>query len=300
MLRLFTNRTTTACCRIYFSPRRLFSSQHPSCNPENSTNHHPQQLKHCNHIPPPPILHHATPLSPAAAPYSLSRISLFAFSTIAAAASLSVLFSQNDESGRETNHIYVDVQRAVDRSNESVRRILNTMKQTGVAASVLWKSLWSVLSSANHEVRLGFEVRVAALLADIAAANESRRRAIVGAEGGRVLDWLLDKVAVAGDSGGTQTESARALAYLIADPNVCQAVLGRPGAVPNLLRFIFSAQPQAQQSKKVILRIDFIILYLFANHLVLYPVTTRISNYQCSLAHVSVKSPLFCWHCLVG
>nr|KAJ0201357.1 hypothetical protein LSAT_V11C600310040 [Lactuca sativa] len=123
------------------------------------------------------------------------------------------------------------------------------MKHTGVAASVLWKSLHSVLSSANHEVWSGFEVRVAALLADIVAANESRRAAIVGAGGGVVLDWLLESVALSGGGNyGTQAESARALAYLIADPNVSEAVLGRRHAIPNLLRFIFFAQPH--QSKK--------------------------------------------------
>ncbi|PON46858.1 GPI inositol-deacylase PGAP1-like [Parasponia andersonii] len=132
----------------------------------------------------------------------------------------------------------------------SLRRDRARSSQTGAAASVLWQSLRSVLSSANHEVRSGFELRVAALLADIVAANESRRAAIVGAGGGAVVDWLLDSVAVQrdGSAGGTQAESARALAYLISDPNVSAAVLGRPGAVPKLLRFIFSCQPQ--RSKK--------------------------------------------------
>lgn len=96
---------------------------------------------------------------------------------------------------------------------------------------------------------MGFEVRVAALLADIAAANAGRRAAIVGAGGGKVVDWLLETVATPGVGLGTQAEAARALAYLIADPNVCEAVLGRPRAVPNLLRFIFSCHPQ--RSKKV-------------------------------------------------
>lgn len=106
-----------------------------------------------------------------------------------------------------------------------------------------------MLSSANHEFRTGFELRVAALLADIAAANPGRRTAIVGAGGGAVVDWLLDTVATPRDGCGTQAESARALAFLIADPNVCETVLGRPHAVPNLLRFIFSCQPP--RSKKV-------------------------------------------------
>lgn len=144
--------------------------------------------------------------------------------------------------------MYADFETAVEKSRESIDRIVNRIKQTGVAASVLWQSLRSVMSSANHEVRAGFELRVAALLADIVAASDSRRLAIVGAGGGAVVDWLLETVAVGKDGNGTQAESARALAYLIADPNVCEAVLGRPQAVPNLLRFIFSAQPK--RSKK--------------------------------------------------
>ncbi|KAJ6971766.1 Apidaecin-1A like [Populus alba x Populus x berolinensis] len=94
------------------------------------------------------------------------------------------------------------------------------------------KSLSSVLSSANHEVRVGFELRVAALLADIAAANAARRAALVEAGGGAVVDWLLETIAAGGDGSGSQAEAARALAYLIADPNVSADVLGRPHAVP--------------------------------------------------------------------
>ncbi|KAM7279718.1 hypothetical protein ACFE04_006852 [Oxalis oulophora] len=117
-----------------------------------------------------------------------------------------------------------------------------TRKETGIAASVLWQSLSSVMSSANYEVRAGFELKVAALLADIAAANASRRAAIVVAGGGKVVDWLLETLPSSKD--GTQAEAARALAYLIADPNVSNDVLGRPHAVPNLLRFILSCQPK--------------------------------------------------------
>lgn len=138
------------------------------------------------------------------------------------------------------------------RSVDSFNKLFHHVKRTGVAASVLWQSLRSVLSSANHEVRSGFEIRVAALLADIAAASSSRRAAIVGAGGGAVVDWLLESVAVAKDGGiGTQAEAARALAYLIADPNVSAAVLARPHAIPNLLRFIFSCQPRRSKNKKV-------------------------------------------------
>lgn len=206
-------------------------------------------------LPPPPlVLHRLRPrtLSP------LSGTSRFALSAtvISAAAILAassvIIFDDSEikEEQAKKKRLLDDFEHAIDRSKESFKRVVNTMKHTGVAASVLWKSLRSVLSSANHEVWSGFEVRVAALLADIVAANESRRAAIVGAGGGVVLDWLLESVALSGGGNyGTQAESARALAYLIADPNVSEAVLGRHHAIPNLLRFIFFAQPH--QSKKV-------------------------------------------------
>ncbi|KAJ8541071.1 hypothetical protein K7X08_001887 [Anisodus acutangulus] len=183
---------------------------------------------------------------------------IFALSATLLSAIVAVISTRdnnnNDDDVADTNKkgikIYNEIENVVEKSNESVIKIMHRMKKTGLAASVLWKSLRSVMSSANHEVRVGFEIRVAALLADIAAASESRRAALVAAGGGAVVDWLLETVAMTsgGESCGTQAESARALAYLIADPNVCEYVLGRPHAVPYLLRFIFSAQPR--RSKK--------------------------------------------------
>ena len=140
------------------------------------------------------------------------------------------------------NHV---LDSALERSKNSVRRIFDHMKQSAAAAGVLCKSLTSLLSSANQEVQKEFELRVAAFVADIVAANGARRSAIVAAGGGAVVDWLLETVARNGRQDyGTQAESARALAYLIADRNVCEAVLSRPRAIPNLLRFIFSFQPK--------------------------------------------------------
>ncbi|KAL6318321.1 hypothetical protein AAG906_039413 [Vitis piasezkii] len=241
MLRLW-NRSRTSLLR--FSIPRPFSS-----SPNNSIEC-PNHLNQSHQVPPPPpILHHLNPLSPL--PTTLSRPSLLAVSAtlISAVIATCALVSvpTDDESKSGPRHLYADFEQAIDKSNDSLKRIVNRMKQTGVAASVLWQSLTSVLSSANYEVRSGFELKVAALLADIAAANASRRQAIVGAGGGKVLDWLLETVAVSGDNAGTQGESARALAHLLGDPNVCEAVLGRPDAVPNLLRFIFSSQPQTSK-----------------------------------------------------
>lgn len=165
------------------------------------------------------------------------------------------------------------------------------MKQTGAAAAVLWRSLLSVLTSANQGVRSGFELRVAALLADIAAANSARRMALVGAGRGVVVDWLLEIASGNGngDRGGTQAEAARALAHLVADPSVCEKVLGRPGAVPSLLRFIFSFQPK--KPNKV------------AYHLIMYScvpagmiVRPTLTNDHSSFGFCSCL--FFCW-CLV-
>lgn len=128
----------------------------------------------------------------------------------------------------------------MERSRASAARVVERMQHTCAAGKVLCRSLMSVLSSANHEVRSGFELRVAALLADIAAASAARRAAIVSAGGGAVVDWLLESVV----RRATQAEAARALAHLLADPWVAPAVLGRPRAVPCLLQFIFSYQPK--------------------------------------------------------
>ncbi|GFY86884.1 alpha/beta-Hydrolases superfamily protein [Actinidia rufa] len=219
---------------------RCSLSSSSSSSSHNSLDYPKEAIKNPQQVPPPPpsrppILHrHPPPLSP------LSRLSLIALSatlvSIVAASYALLTTNTETESDKKLGQIYADIEHAIDRSNESFRRIVNRMKQTEVAAAVLWKSLRSVLSSANHEVRSGFEFRVAAFLADIAAANGSRRAPIVGAGGGAVVDCLLETVAVFGDNNGTQAEAARALAYLIADPNVAEAVLGRPRAVPYLLR----------------------------------------------------------------
>ncbi|TKY57789.1 hypothetical protein E2542_SST14842 [Spatholobus suberectus] len=232
-------------------PRTISSSRKPIINSTNKSVENSQ-------IAPPPIPDHRHTLSPIPPSQSPSRTSVVALSAavasavFASAALLSSNYSREHNSDRSgaANPLYAGAEHAARKAAESFDRIFHHAKRTGVAASVLWQSLRSVLSSANHEVRSGFEIRVAALLADIAAANSGRRASIVGAGGGAVVDWLLESVAVAKDGGGTQAESARALAYLIADPNVSAAVLGRPHAVPNLLRFIFSGQPRLSKNKK--------------------------------------------------
>ncbi|EEF52448.1 ribonuclease p/mrp subunit, putative [Ricinus communis] len=239
--------------RLCFRPRRYrhlpvprsfssSSSENPAEPPHNVINSHIT-------LPQPPIVphhHHNNSVVTTTANTS-SRYSVLGISLVSAIIASVALYSSNDQTNpsHSSNPLHSAIERTISKSNESFRRLCYHVRQTGVAASVLWQSLRSVLSSANHEVRVGFELRVAALLADIAAANGARRAALVGAGGGKVVDWLLETVAV---GGGTQAEAARALAYLIADPNVCGDVLGRPHAVPYLLRFIFTCQPKKKHS----------------------------------------------------
>ncbi|KAK9109148.1 hypothetical protein Sjap_017208 [Stephania japonica] len=190
------------------------------------------------------------------------------------------------------DRLYADLEASIEKSNDAAKRIAVQMRQTGVAAAVLLRSLKSVLSSANQEVRSGFEIRVASLLADIVAANERRRAAIVAAGGGAVVDWLLETVAApVGDNCATQAESARALAYLIADQNVREAVLGRPRAVPNLLRFIFSYQPR--RSKKQVRRSSLDAFDTLRGRSMLVTAIMDIVTSNCdSLEEASVRSSL--------
>ncbi|CAJ1972665.1 unnamed protein product [Sphenostylis stenocarpa] len=238
MFRICYRTRTLLRCNL---PRSISSSRKPN----NSTNKTEENFQIA------PITDHRQPLSPIS-PQSSSRayvVALSAAAILASAAFLASDYVRDDSDSRAANPLYTGAQHAARTAADSFDRIFHHARRTGVAAAVLWQSLCSVLSSANHEVRSGFEIRVAALLADIASANSYRRAAIVGAGGGGVVDWLLEAVAKDG-GGGTQAESARALAYLIADPNVSAVVLGRPHAVPNLLRFIFSCQPRRSKNKK--------------------------------------------------
>uniref|UniRef100_A0A2N9GUP8 Uncharacterized protein n=1 Tax=Fagus sylvatica TaxID=28930 RepID=A0A2N9GUP8_FAGSY len=138
--------------------------------------------------PPPPIHQHHQSLSPlptSTTTASLSRNSIFALSAtlVSALVASYAILSSSDSDHKSSNPLYAGIEHAVHKSSDSFKKVFHHAKQIGVAASVLWQSLSSVLSSANHEA-----------------------------------------------------ESARALAYLIADPNVSAAVLGRPHAIPNLLR----------------------------------------------------------------
>lgn len=140
-----------------------------------------------------------------------------------------------------------------ERISESSKSMYHRCIDTGVAATVLFKSLKSMLSSANEEAKVGLKMRVAALLADLSGANESRRRAIISAGGGAVVDWLLETLSSSNSTPPiTQAEAARALSHLISDAATCESVLARPQAISHLFRFVYSLRPQsAKQQKRI-------------------------------------------------
>ncbi|KAF8776108.1 hypothetical protein HU200_003792 [Digitaria exilis] len=206
--------------------RQLSTTPNPPVPPLRPSTSASASLPIAANSPPP---HHLAPRRGAA-----RRLApLLAFSTLSLAAAGTVYLTTDN------------LEETLQRSRDSAGRVVERMQHTLTAARMLWKSLLSVLSSANQEVRSGFELRVAALLADITAASAARRAAIVSAGGGAVVDWLLDSVV----RGATQAEAARALAHLVADPWVAPVVLGRPHAVPCLLKFIFSYQPTRGKKK---------------------------------------------------
>jgi len=254
MIRLRFNILRSSHRRLFHRLPRFFSS---SSAPTNGSSGPSLNLIKPKLTPSPPphqsrgLLRSIYTVSPSS---SFSKKSVFVLSAAALSTAIAysaVIPSDHDQSNRSpsgNSRIYESIEDAVQKSGNSLRRVVHHARQTGVAVSVLWQSLRSVLSSANHEVRAGFELRVAALLADIASANAARRAALVGAGSGAVVDWLLETVAIPGDRIGAQDEAARALAYLIADPTVRKDALGRPDAVPKLLKFVFSCQPK---NKKV-------------------------------------------------
>ncbi|OAE25735.1 hypothetical protein AXG93_4368s1950 [Marchantia polymorpha subsp. ruderalis] len=98
-----------------------------------------------------------------------------------------------------------------------------------------------VVNGTINSNRSWLKPRVAALVADI-AVHEYRRKAVVEAGGGQVVDWLLKAVATVDAHGClvSQAESARALAYLLSDESTCEDVLSRPRALSLLFQFASS------------------------------------------------------------
>ena len=97
--------------------------------------------------------------------YTYRRFHLSAIS-ISVVVAFAVLLSNSDHGGG-TNPLYEGAERAARKAADSCDQIFQHAKCISVAAMVFWKSMRSVLSSVNHEVRSGFEIRVTVLLAEV-------------------------------------------------------------------------------------------------------------------------------------
>ncbi|ERN04909.1 uncharacterized protein LOC18433074 isoform X2 [Amborella trichopoda] len=234
MLRLLRRSSLSPWISLTRHQLKLQARRNSSNSPVNPSLANLQTGPEPPNPPPSVVLHDPNHLSPIPSPPPKKLVFFATSATVISATALAAFFlSSEDQNPKILFH----------KVSEAASYFSDRLWKTGAAASVLWKSLRSVMSSANQGVRLGFELRVASLLADIAAANEGRRAAIVGAGKGAVVDWLLESASGSQSSTKlTQAEAARALSYLISDGNVCEAVMARPHAIPCLLRFIFSSQ----------------------------------------------------------
>eukprot|EP00249_Psilotum_nudum_P021362 c28083_g1_i2 orf=314-4183(+) len=127
--------------------------------------------------------------------------------------------------------------------------------QVGVASIVLMRYLKAIFLSSSEDavggVGLWWRLKVATLLADMSGASDNRRKALVEAGNGAVVDWILDAVGRQEPScRSIQEEAARATAHLLSDPHTCESVLGRPNALSRLFLFTASIQPQLIEGSK--------------------------------------------------
>lgn len=103
-----------------------------------------------------------------------------------------------------------------------------------------------------YELALRWKLRVTSLLADLAGSSHSRRRALIQAGNGSIVDWLLEAVQHGElEYRVIQAEAARALSHFLSDDITCDVVLGRQNALSQLLLFAASIQPNNLKSKKL-------------------------------------------------
>ncbi|KAI5056672.1 hypothetical protein GOP47_0028490 [Adiantum capillus-veneris] len=130
----------------------------------------------------------------------------------------------------------------------SLWNFLDKVSEAATAMTVLARCVNAVLFTKGedyaNELALRWRLRVISLLADLAASSHSRRRALIQAGNGSVIDWLLEAVGHGEQKYQlVQAEAGRALSQFLSDDVTSEVVLGRPNALSHLLLFAASIQP---------------------------------------------------------
>ncbi|MCO5570148.1 hypothetical protein L7F22_023865 [Adiantum nelumboides] len=108
-----------------------------------------------------------------------------------------------------------------------------------------------------NKLAIRWKVRVTSLLADLAASSHSRRRALIQAGHGTVVDWLLEAVGQREQKYQlVQSEATRALSRFLSNGVTCEVVLGRPNDLSHILFFATSIQPTLSVKKSKHQKLD--------------------------------------------
>ncbi|MCO5599134.1 hypothetical protein L7F22_053234 [Adiantum nelumboides] len=152
--------------------------------------------------------------------------------------------------------IWKRVAATYDRLCTSLATFVDKASEAATAITVLARCVNAVLFTKGedyaNELALRWKLRVISLLADLAASSHSRRRALIQAGNGSVIDWLLEAVGHGEQEYQlVQAEAGRALSQFLSDDITCEVVLGRPNALSRLLLFAASIQPNMSSKRTV-------------------------------------------------
>ena len=133
----------------------------------------------------------------------------------------------------------------------SYAKLFDAAKDTMILIRCLKVILFSKGEDCANEYALRWRLKVVSLLADLLSSDSLRRKALLHANGGSVVDWLLDSVGHGEfEWRMIQDEAARAISYLLLDATTCEELLQRPSALCHLLLFSASIQSDAEQKVK--------------------------------------------------
>ncbi|KAH7291903.1 hypothetical protein KP509_29G041200 [Ceratopteris richardii] len=165
----------------------------------------------------------------------------------------------------EAQEYVMDFKKGVTASYHSLctylANFLIKIHEATTSMTVLARCIHAVLFSRGDdyvdEIAMRWRLRVVSLLADLSASSHSRRRALIQAGSGSVVDWLLESVGHRDKKYRlVQAEAARALSHFLSDDRTCEVVLGRPNALSHLLLFAASIEPNSLNHQKSVSYIE--------------------------------------------